>query len=608
MEKRCYGCMRVKAQSPLCEHCGYNENIDNLPHQLPLGTVLQNRYEIGKVLGQGGFGITYLGWDWKMSRAVAIKEYYPNNLVTRECSISTLVNTSSASSEGQFQANRERFLREAMTLSELDEIPGIVRVYSQFEENNTAYFAMEYIQGMDLRRYIQLMGGRLGAKQTMKILRPVMEALEKVHEAELVHRDISPDNIMLLPDGSTKLLDFGAAKQVADAEAGKEMSQSTESILKHGFAPMEQYQKKGSLGPWTDVYALCATIYYCLTGQVPPDAPARLLEGLELGWKDIPGLTQEQAEALEKGMRIVPKERTHSVAELAEILCGPEPEPVEITVAGSERKSKKGLLIAAVLVILVAAGGMALVKDLGAENAGEQKVSASQSAAQAEAVLMQDPLSVFTEIQKTEILTATFLNTTKDAPRNSQDVSAEKNGSVRVWLTKNGAGYDLYFGAEGKVQAGSSCAGMFSGCSNLKQVNFNDCFDTSRTTDMGSMFASCLSLEKIDLSGLDTSKVTNMNSMFAQCASLTTFRAGSFDTSNVTNLGSMFKGCTFLSKLDLSGFETSKVVDMSYMFYGCNTIKNISWKSLDVTNVKNGKCVMNEGARINNRPWKELFQ
>ncbi len=608
MEKRCYGCMRVKTQSPLCEHCGYNENIDNLPHQLPLGTVLQNRYEIGKVLGQGGFGITYLGWDWKMSRAVAIKEYYPNNLVTRECSISTLVNTSSASSEGQFQANRERFLREAMTLSELDEIPGIVRVYSQFEENNTAYFAMEYIQGMDLRRYIQLMGGRLGAKQTMKILRPVMEALEKVHEAELVHRDISPDNIMLLPDGSTKLLDFGAAKQVADAEAGKEMSQSTESILKHGFAPMEQYQKKGSLGPWTDVYALCATIYYCLTGQVPPDAPARLLEGLELGWKDIPGLTQEQAEALEKGMRIVPKERTHSVAELAEILCGPEPEPVEITVAGSERKSKKGLLIAAVLVILVAAGGMALVKDLGAENAGEQKVSASQSAAQAEAVLMQDPLSVFTEIQKTEILTATFLNTTKDAPRNSQDVSAEKNGSVRVWLTKNGAGYDLYFGAEGKVQAGSSCAGMFSGCSNLKQVNFNDCFDTSRTTDMGSMFASCLSLEKIDLSGLDTSKVTNMNSMFAQCASLTTFRAGSFDTSNVTNLGSMFKGCTFLSKLDLSGFETSKVVDMSYMFYGCNAIKNISWKSLDVTNVKNGKCVMNEGARINNRPWKELFQ
>ncbi len=312
MATRCYGCMKMAQQSP-CEHCGWEEGQNNLSHQLPVGTVLRGQYEVGRCLGQGGFGITYLGWDRALDTRVAIKEYYPNSLVSRESHVSLSVTAGGSES---FEHNKKRFLQEARTLARLGDIPGTVNVYNLFEENDTAYFVMEYVEGMDLRRYVQSFGGKLGTAVVFAILKPVMEALEKVHGAGLVHRDISPDNIMIRPDGTAKLLDFGAVREVLDAGAKKELAQSTEAILKHGFAPMEQYQKRGSLGPWTDVYALCATIYYCLTGKTPPDAPGRMMDEIDLGWDKIPGLTENQRQALEKGMALMPKDRTASVTEL----------------------------------------------------------------------------------------------------------------------------------------------------------------------------------------------------------------------------------------------------------------------------------------------------
>lgn len=369
-ERRCYGCMQM-IDGDFCPHCGWPKEKNNEPHQLPVGTVLRDQYVVGRVLGQGGFGITYLGWDRHLESAVCIKEYFPNHAVSRDCTVSTRVHCHTEQGAEAYRASKERFLREGKILAQFREIPEIVSIYGFFEENDTVYIVMEYIKGMDLAHYVYHKGGRLTADETFRILKPVMEALAQVHRAELVHRDIAPDNIMLHPRGGAKLLDFGAARMVENADVDRGLDRSTEAIVKHGFAPMEQYQTRGNLGPWTDVYAMCATVYYCLTGQIPPEATTRMMGEADFGWGDVPGLTQRQRFALEKGMAILPKERYASMDELLDGLFGsapiaqttPQPAPVQTPVyrapqppvSEKKKKSGKGLVIglAAVLAVLV---------------------------------------------------------------------------------------------------------------------------------------------------------------------------------------------------------------------------------------------------------------
>ena len=318
-QKQCPGCMEIKSGT-VCEHCGYDERRQNAPHQLQAGTVLQGRYLVGRALGQGGFGITYLGWNQYLETRVAIKEYYPSVFVERNATYNTSLVCKTQKMVEPFQENRMRFLREARTLAKLQEVPQIVSIHDFFEVNNTAYIVMEYLQGSDLRDYVKKRGGRLTAAETLSILRPVMAALVKVHEAGLVHRDISPDNIMLQHDGSVKLMDFGAVRTVNNPDVDKELTQATQAIAKRGFAPIEQYSEKGSIGPWTDEYALCATVYYCMTGRVPESAPDRIMEGSELDWEQIDGLTTRQKQILRKGTAIHAKDRYSSIRELMDAL------------------------------------------------------------------------------------------------------------------------------------------------------------------------------------------------------------------------------------------------------------------------------------------------
>ena len=314
MERLCFNCMRL-TRNQICEHCGCNGNVTNAPHQLQPGTVLQGKYLVGRVLGQGGFGITYLGWNRYLQTRVAIKEFFPSLVVDRNATVNTSVNCKSQQMEEFFAENRRRFLREAQTLARLQEIPQIVSVYDFFEMNNTAYIVMEYLQGEDLRAYMRHRGV-LSAGETFWILKPVMEALVKIHEAGLVHRDISPDNIMLLRNGGVKLMDFGSVRNVEHPDVEKDLTRATQAIVKQGFAPMEQYSETGPLGPWTDEYAICATIYYCLTGRVPENALSRILEGNDLDWNSVPGLTIHQKRVLEKGTAIRAKERYATMREL----------------------------------------------------------------------------------------------------------------------------------------------------------------------------------------------------------------------------------------------------------------------------------------------------
>lgn len=325
MEKRrCAGCMNV-TQEYICEHCGSPGNLNNEPHQLPVGTVLRGQYMVGRVLGQGGFGITYLGWDAYLEAPVAIKEYYPSYMVGRDHSVTRNVRCYTAQLQNQYAASKARFLREARTLAKFQDEPSVVHIRSCFEENETAYIIMEYLRGETLASLIAR-SGPMKAETLLNLLTPVMKALEDVHKANMVHRDISPDNIMIAPDGKAKLLDFGAAR---DSSNGN----TTETVVKHGFAPFEQYQNKGELGPWTDVYALCATIYYCLTGKIPVEALTLITNPEALDWSGVPGLTDGQREALTKGMAATHKTRTQSVGELMKGLCvnqAPQPRQEDV--------------------------------------------------------------------------------------------------------------------------------------------------------------------------------------------------------------------------------------------------------------------------------------
>lgn len=255
-----------------CRACGYPKSIDNRPgvHLMP-GAVLRQRYQVGRLLGQGGFGSTYLGWDLKLECKVAVKEYYPANLVSRPPGGERVAPFSDLHAES-YALGLSKFLEEARLLARLREIKEIVVIHDFFEENATAYLVMELLQGRTFKRYITDCGGSIDARRTLTILAPIMKALQAVHDRGLIHRDVSPDNIFLLTNGERKLLDFGAARHAVS------MGQGLTVILKPGYAPPEQYSPDSQQGPWTDVYAMCATIYCALTGKLPPDATSRFMK------------------------------------------------------------------------------------------------------------------------------------------------------------------------------------------------------------------------------------------------------------------------------------------------------------------------------------------
>ena len=283
------------------------------PHALRPGAMLNNRYLVGGILGEGGFGITYIGMDTLLQFRVAVKEFFPNGMVNRNNTVSNeVLSISTDSAKKLFSKSLENFLREARTLAKFTGDPGIVAVRDFFEENRTVYIVMEYLDGITLKTYLKQVG-TMSPNNTVCLLMPVFHSLRKIHRKGLIHRDISPDNIMLVGE-QIKLLDFGAAREFAD-------ERSLSVMLKHGYAPMEQYRRHGAQGAWTDVYAICAVMYKCVTGKVPPDAPDRVFED-DLKMPSQLGIETEPAfeEVLRRGLAIKPDERLQSIDELLEAL------------------------------------------------------------------------------------------------------------------------------------------------------------------------------------------------------------------------------------------------------------------------------------------------
>lgn len=300
-----------------CPNCGGSINAGDeptkWPHRLPVGAVLQGRYVICDVLGEGGFGITYRGYDHKLDTSVAIKEYFPVGNVTRNVSLSFSVSRVYGSTADYANAI-DRFLQEARALARMRDNPVIVNVMDVFEENDTAYIVMEYVRGHTLLRLTKDRGGRIAPQELLPLLEPIVLALRDLHARGLVHRDISPDNILIDSNGAARLIDFGCAREGVDGFVTKRI------VLKYDYAPLEQYTQTGQ-GAWTDVYGLCATIYRCLCGTPVPRAVDRLSnDSLVPPTKMDVSLLPAQEEGLLRGLAVQPEDRTHSISELYDAL------------------------------------------------------------------------------------------------------------------------------------------------------------------------------------------------------------------------------------------------------------------------------------------------
>ncbi len=307
----CLYCMNHSSDD-LCTACNKRASDYNAaPHHLKSGTVLCGKYLVGAVLGEGGFGITYIGRDINLDIKVAIKEYFPTGVVNRNVDSSNEVSVYMGASQSSFENGKSKFLGEARVLAKFSNEPNIVSVRDFFSENNTAYIVMEYLEGTDLKNYIAS-HGKMDFESSVSLLSPIMTALSKIHEQGLIHRDISPANIMILKDGTVKLLDFGAAREVGGAD-----EKSLSILLKPGYAPEEQYRTKGNQGAWTDVYALSATMYKMMTGVTPVDAMNRIFsDELQKISELNPSVTKKQEAVILKGMAIYQADRYQSIGEL----------------------------------------------------------------------------------------------------------------------------------------------------------------------------------------------------------------------------------------------------------------------------------------------------
>ncbi len=410
----CPGCMRElpgaehgksganaegRQKAGKCPRCGFDAAAYRQNSRcLPLYTILAGKYLVGAVLGEGGFGITYMGYDLNMETRIAIKEYFPVELVSRDTTSMTGDRVISLSGDKSvtYKQGLKKYVTEAQNVSRFSETPGVVSVKDFFYENETAYIVMEYIEGQSLKDYLKERGGRLSEEEALDIMKPVLEALVKVHEAGIIHRDISPDNIMLtFGDGgdggeysgatgtkaeykavpgqafgaignresgiiaaadrsstggrageagrihtgngagtetmaadrgrqidnsrhvtSVKLIDFGAARMTE-----KNDQKSLTIILKHGYAPEEQYRTHGEQGPWTDVYALCAVFYRMLTGQTPVPAMDRLFQDDLKTFEELSAnVTKSTQAAILKGLAVKREDRIRTVTELMQAL------------------------------------------------------------------------------------------------------------------------------------------------------------------------------------------------------------------------------------------------------------------------------------------------
>ena len=649
--RRCMKCMHPLAVGEtVCPECGRAYGSANAEtFALKPGTILEGKYLVGEMLGQGGFGITYIGFDLLLEQKVAIKEYYPmsTGMVSRE-GHSTVVWSSAMMGKTGTQKGFDSFLKEARKMAKLGGIPGVVGVKSVFIQNETAYIVMDFIEGETLLKKLQK-NGPMDFDSCVKLMTPIMQALAEVHEHGIIHRDISPDNIMVRPDGKLILLDLGAAKDL-DIQGNDGSVQSSQMVAKHGFSPIEQYSKSGKVGPWTDIYAMAATIYYCCTGILPPPATDRTIDDT-LACQ--PRLTQAQFDILADCMRMRPQDRPQRIDTLLQMLTHPQgeakaeppkvipevepPKPVETKAAPPKpmetepvvqktppinpeaqptqpprhdaepkRPLSKWLIPGVAAVVAVIALAISIGSG-GKKSSPSVKAPAAQAAATEPApteTVPTIPMEVHTMaaadfVYEDDISATPFWGQSQYLRKDVNTLtfqSSLQNAPSSAWDVSEAGDRsvlawmdngNLYVAADGAIAPNPDAAWLFQDFVNMKTINFGNCFDTSDVTRMRGMFNGCSSLTDLDLSGFDTSSVTDMRMMFQNCASLTSLDLPGFDTSSVTDMRVMFQNCANLTSLDVSSFDTSNVIDMGAMFANCERLTGLDLSGFDTSHVTN---------------------
>ncbi|MBQ3668137.1 MAG: leucine-rich repeat protein [Clostridia bacterium] len=338
----CPKCMRELEEDGACPFCGYSPKGEVSPAALSQGTLLNGRYQLGAVIGQGGFGITYAAWDEILGTPVAIKEYFPADYAARNTVLSDDVETPE-SSRAIYLDGLMRFQRESHLLAELQGIPEVVKVLDFFSENNTGYIAMEFVRGMPVDEWVK--EKKLTAAEVLALMRPAIDALVATHRQGVMHRDLTPSNILVREDGTVKLIDFGSAAEL-------ERSKGT-VVLTRKYAPIEQYgSEHGAQGPWTDVYGISAVIYTLICGLEPQEAVLRVYDDkLKSPKKQKVQLKKYQNDALMAGLQVKPENRIQSMDELRSRLYNlPLPEML----LRQKRFIRRVSIIAAVLLALAA--------------------------------------------------------------------------------------------------------------------------------------------------------------------------------------------------------------------------------------------------------------
>jgi serine/threonine protein kinase len=324
----CIHCMQRKPLLAPCPACG-QKDIPSKQHPLYLKprTQLKQQYIVGKTLGQGGFGITYIGFDRWLHKKVAIKEYLPAALATRDFREASVIPLKRQ--ELAFTQGLGLFIEEARNLAKFDH-PHIVRVLNFFEENQTGYMVMDYLEGNSLGEYLTQGGGKLSLSKALEIFRPILDALDVVHAEHLYHRDISAQNIRMLTNGTPILIDFGAARHVIG-----EHSHTLDLVLKHGYSPIEQYSGRGKIGAWTDIYACGALLYLLLTGSLPPAATDRLSEEPLLPLHRLPAHVEA---AILKALALKAEQRFSDISAFQAVLYNEAP-PETVTLPPQKTRS-----------------------------------------------------------------------------------------------------------------------------------------------------------------------------------------------------------------------------------------------------------------------------
>ena len=344
---RCYQCLQeYDDRYNICPYCGEERNLKPKEmYFLAPGTLLADRYEIGVSIGNGGFGITYKAWDHTLAKVVAVKEYYPAGMVNRVPGEKDMI-IYSGNRGKECNNGKLRFLEEARNMARFNTHPNIINVYDFFEENNTAYIIMEFLPGVNYWEYIKQQGGRVPLDKAVEITQAVLSALSEVHKSGILHRDISPDNIFICHDGRIKLIDFGAARFSSKEDKTRSV------ILKPGFAPPEQYQERSRQGPWTDIYAVAATLYRAITGNKPEESSNRTEEDLLAEPKKFcPELADNLNNAIMRAMALRYELRFQSAEEFQKALEG----EVQIRNVRKELRIRKIRRFVTIAVICAAA-------------------------------------------------------------------------------------------------------------------------------------------------------------------------------------------------------------------------------------------------------------